>query len=178
MKRTLLISTLLGAIIGVGICVRLQSLHVTPQVQAASTYKSPLTSGCNDQTKSADIITLTNTERVKAGLPPLTENRLLNQAAQVKAQDMVTVHYWSHDSPTGVEPWAWFRQVGYSYVYAGENLAKDYLDSNSVVRGWMNSPGHRANILKTQYTEIGTAVVCGVTTGPESTLVVSEYGSR
>jgi len=133
---------------------------------------------CSHQIVANDVTTLTNIERTKAGLPALAKNPLLDQAAQLKAADMVAVHYWTHVSPTGIQPWDWFKQVGYQYRYAGENLAKDYYSSGGVVTGWMNSPGHRANILKPQYTEVGTAVICGNVTGEDTTLVVSEYGSR
>jgi len=177
MKRTLLISTLLGAIIGVGVCFVLPPKS-HPEVQSYSTYVLPPKTLCSNRIVASDVIALTNNERSKAGLAPLVENPLLNRAAQLKASDMTTVHYWTHVSPTGVQPWDWFKQVGYHYVHAGENLAKDFDTSAGVVQGWMNSPGHRANVLKPQFTEVGTAVICGNVVGVDTELVVSEYGSR
>jgi hypothetical protein len=119
----------------------------------------------------------TNQERVAAGLPALQLDSRLNQSALLKAQNMFTENYWAHVSPSGITPWHWFGQAGYSYKYAGENLARDFDVSSGVTAGWMNSPGHRANILNGNYTQIGFAVVNGTLLGGETTLVVAHYGA-
>lgn len=130
-----------------------------------------------DSITNADLLALTNAERVKNGLPVLIENALLDEAAALKAKNMVEDHYWGHVNPKyGIVPWHWFTKAGYNYQFAGENLAQAYDTANAVTVGWMGSPGHRANILKLQYTEVGFAVVCG-TTNMETTLIVAEYGS-
>ena len=134
-------------------------------------------SGCNMASiKAEDIVVATNTERVKAGLRTLTISPLLTKAAQLKAQDSVSKHYWAHVSPAGVQPWYWIKLAGYNYQYAGENLAEGLYDSIGVTTAWMNSPEHKANILNAHYTETGVAVTCGVT-DKNTTLVVAEYGS-
>ena len=87
-----------------------------------------------DLTKTA-LIQLTNQERQSLGLSTLKENSTLDQAAQQKAQDMLSSDYFSHYSPTGVCPWYWFKKVGYNYQLAGENLAIGFLDSEEVLTG-------------------------------------------
>ncbi len=119
----------------------------------------------------------TNQNRVANNLPPLKENSLLDAAAQQKANDMVANNYFAHESPTGVTPWHWFDAVGYKYIFAGENLAANFVNSEDVVTGWMNSPGHRANILDTRFTEIGMATAQGTYQGFPTTYVVEVFGT-
>lgn len=124
------------------------------------------------------IIELTNIERKKLELPELKENKLLSEAARQKAADIFSFNYWSHVSPSGRTPWAFFSDVGYKYQYAGENLARDFKDPNGVVRAWMNSPSHRDNIVNGKYQEVGVAVVDGTLLGVETTLVVQLFGTE
>lgn len=123
-----------------------------------------------------EIIRLTNQERAKDGIAPLTENPTLNQAALLKARDMFTDDYWAHVAPDGISPWFWFEQSAYEYLMAGENLAKDFDTSRGVVSGWMASRTHRENILNENFTEIGVALMNGVLQGEETTLVVQFFG--
>lgn len=104
------------------------------------------------------IIQLTNQERINAGLTPLKESRLLSLAAQEKVNDMVAFGYFSHTSPSGKNPWYFLKKVGYKYIWAGENLAYDFKDANVLIKRWMNSPTHKANILHSKFTEIGVTV--------------------
>jgi hypothetical protein len=122
------------------------------------------------------IIQLTNNQREKAGLPDLTVNAKLTAAAQLKGEDMLAHQYFEHISPTGVTPWFWMAKEGYTYQVAGENLAIDFTQAEDVVSAWMASPSHRANILRTDYTETGVAVVTGEFEGHTSTIVVHEFG--
>ncbi|MEK7109692.1 MAG: CAP domain-containing protein, partial [Patescibacteria group bacterium] len=120
---------------------------------------------------------LTNEQRQKNNLPSLVLNSALSLAAQKKAENMFTENYWSHYSPDGKTPWDFILGAGYKYEYAGENLAKNFLFSNGVVDAWMNSTaGHRENILKREYTEVGYAIVNGILNGEQTTLVVQEFG--
>lgn len=123
------------------------------------------------------VVELTNQKRLESGLTPLTINSQLNEAAQRKAGDMFAFNYWAHNSPSGRTPWAFFQEVGYKYLYAGENLARDFMNSSSVVEAWMNSPTHRDNVLNGNYKEIGLAVVNGTLDGVETTLVVQMFGT-
>jgi hypothetical protein len=125
----------------------------------------------------SDLLTKTNQERAKAGLSPLHLDAHLNSSAGLKGTDMFTEDYWAHVSPSGIEPWYWFGKAGYAYSYAGENLAKDFDTSAGVMAGWMNSPGHKANILNPHYVDVGFAVQNGILVGGETTLVVAHYGA-
>lgn len=122
------------------------------------------------------IIELTNEERQKIGLPPLIYNEILSQAATAKAQDMFADQYWAHTAPDGVEPWDFISEAGYGYSSAGENLARDFFDSSTVMKAWMASPTHKANIIHTKYTDIGVAVVIDSLDGVETALVVQMFG--
>lgn len=118
-----------------------------------------------------------NQERAKHGLPALTLNSLLSQAAADKAADMFAKDYWAHNAPNGTTPWSFMKTAGYDYSTAGENLAKNFLTSAGVVNGWMNSTTHRANILDADFVDVGYAAVNGILQGEEVTLVVAMYGA-
>ena len=122
------------------------------------------------------LTNMTNEKRTENQLASLTTNPLLVQAAQLKANDMAARGYFSHDTPDGKTPWYWLDQVGYTYQYAGENLAVNFVESKDVTEAWMNSPSHRANIVKGNYTEIGIAVSSGMYKGRESIFVVQFFG--
>jgi hypothetical protein len=125
------------------------------------------------------IFSLTNEIRQQYGLSPVTENNLLNQAAQYKAEDMLKNSYFNHYSPTGVSPWYWIKISGYNYYYAGENLAMNFLDSEEVVNGWLNSPSHKENLLNKNYQDMGIAVISGDLNneGINRILVVQLFGA-
>ena len=125
----------------------------------------------------AVVIDLTNTQRTSLALPQLTRNVVLDQAAQLKAEDMARNSYFSHESPTGVTPWHWFEEAGYPFVHAGENLAVYFTDSSDVVDAWMKSPTHRANIVGNQYREIGVGTAKGIYDGFETVFVVQLFGT-
>lgn len=119
---------------------------------------------------------LTNSERQKSNLPSLIINDKLSAAAAAKAKNMFEENYWAHYSPSGKTPWEFVLGANYQYEYAGENLAKNFLFSDGVVTAWMNSPTHRENILKKEYTEVGYAIVNGTLNGEQTTLVVQMFG--
>lgn len=119
---------------------------------------------------------LTNDVRSQNQLSTLNYNEQLAAAAQKKAADMFAKNYWSHYGPDGATPWDFILSSGYRYEYAGENLAKNFLFSQGVVDAWMNSSSHRENILRTDYSEVGYAVVNGILNGEETTLVVQLFG--
>lgn len=125
--------------------------------------------------RSGVLIAFTNQERTNLALDELTESELLNQAATLKAEHMAQHSYFAHYSPEGISPWFWFTQVNYSYERAGENLAVLFTHSRDIVRAWMNSPTHRANIVKEGYTEIGIGTAQGVYKGKNTTYVVQLF---
>ena len=123
------------------------------------------------------LIDLTNDDRTGNTLVPLARSDVLDRAAQMKADDMAAKGYFAHNTPEGHTPWYWFRQVGYSYAYAGENLAVNFSDSADVVTAWMRSPGHRANIMKPEYREIGIGTAQGMYKGVPTVFVVQLFGT-
>lgn len=127
----------------------------------------------------AQVLTATNHQRDTAGLPSLSIDPMLNDAARRKAADMFTFDYWAHVNPqTGREPWWFFVAVGYKYRFAGENLARDFDTTAPLVQAWINSPTHRDNLLSPRYEDTGIAVVNGTLGGIETTLVVQLFGQR
>lgn len=124
------------------------------------------------------LVELTNTERTFRGLSALRFNPRLSQAAEAKAADMLANGYFEHISPSGKTPWVFIEGVGYNYVKAGENLAIDFTTVTGPVPAWMDSPTHKANILKPDYEEIGIAEVKGIFKGRETTIVVQMFGTR
>ncbi|GBE16814.1 cysteine-rich secretory protein family protein [bacterium BMS3Abin15] len=125
-----------------------------------------------------NVIYLVNESRKAEGLEKLTMNYRLNQAAQWKADDMITNDYFAHTSPDGISPWYWFGSCGYDYKYAGENLAISFTSSESQHNAWMKSSRHRKNILNPDYQEIGIAVKEGVIDGRLATVTVQMFGAK
>ncbi len=126
-----------------------------PVKQPAAPANSASSFGAYEQ-QVADLV---NKERAAAGLPALKVNTKLSGVAEKKAEDMRDKNYFSHTSPTYGSPFDMMRQFGVSYKTAGENIAKGQRSPAAVMDGWMNSPGHRANILNSSYTEIGVGYV-------------------
>lgn len=151
----------LGGIVFLGSGLHQQALR-SPQVAAVV---------------SATLVDLANADRAAEGLQNLTVNPALVAVAQAKANDMATKGYFAHTSPEGFDPWYWFKQEGYAFTYAGENLAVDFSDSADVERAWMDSPTHRKNVLDPQYTEIGIATAQGWFEGRYTTFVVQAFGA-
>jgi len=130
----------------------------TPAKPAANT-QTPANTASSFGTYEQQVVDLVNKERAAAGLPALKVNTKLSAVAEKKAEDMRDKNYFSHTSPTYGSPFDMMRQFGVSYSTAGENIAKGQRTPAAVMDGWMNSPGHRANILNSSYTEIGVGYV-------------------
>lgn len=109
----------------------------------------------------AQVVQRVNQERAKYGLRPLTANWELARVARVKSQDMRDRRYFSHQSPTYGSPFEMIRAFGITFVAAGENIAAGQPSPQAVMNSWMNSPGHRQNILNANYTEIGVGYAKG-----------------
>jgi len=133
--------------------------------------------GYSSEITAQKVFDQTNNERVRLGLEPLVYNSVLSESAKEKADDMFTNNYWAHNSPQGKTPWTFFDVVGYKYSTAGENLAKDFYDTDSLMKAWMNSPTHKENIVNTKYKEIGIAVVNGTLGDIKTTLIVQHFGT-
>ncbi|REK74631.1 CAP domain-containing protein [Paenibacillus paeoniae] len=112
-------------------------------------------------TLQSQVVALVNQERAKLGLPALQTDSLLNKVATEKARDMDVNNYFSHTSPTYGSPFDMMRTYGVKYSYAGENIASGQRSAAQVMNDWMNSPGHRANIVNGNFTKIGVGYVNG-----------------
>lgn len=123
------------------------------------------------------LIDLTNDARLAYNEAPLVRSAKLEQAAVLKGQDMAKFGYFSHESPTGVTPWHWFKEAGYTFLYAGENLAINFTESKDVQSAWLASPKHRENILNVKFSEIGIATVEGMYNNSPTTYVVQMFGT-
>lgn len=123
------------------------------------------------------VIQETNDQRVQFGLPTLIEKGALNRAAELKMQDLFGKQYFDHVSPEGYGPSHWADTAGYKYRVIGENLALGGFESDAdLVEAWMESPGHRENILKAEFQEIGVAVGKGNFEGDETWIAVQVFG--
>lgn len=123
-------------------------------------------------------VTETNRQRANNGLPPLASNADLAAAAAAKVDDMFAYQYFAHESPTGKNAGDLAQDAGYAYILVGENLALGNFENDAVlVQAWMDSPGHRANILHERFEEIGVSVKRGVFEGKTTWLAVQEFGT-
>ncbi|MDC0769804.1 CAP domain-containing protein [Streptomyces sp. HD] len=136
-------------------------------------WARPLTPGDLART-GTDVVDLTNRERARAGLRPLSVDPVLTTAAQAHSADMVARAFYSHTSPEGSQPWDRAAAAGSTRRSIGENIACGQRSPAEVVEGWMNSPGHRANILKPDFTHIGIGYAGG---GPAGTYWTQLFGA-
>lgn len=123
------------------------------------------------------LLSLTNNERKSKDLPPLVFNQQLSKAALLKGTNMLEKDYWAHNAPDGTTPWKFIKEVNYDYVYAGENLARGFTNSEDIIEAWIDSPTHRDNMFSQNYRDIGFAVLEGELVGEDTTLVVEMFGS-
>lgn len=147
----------------------------TSQSQDSSTTTVSASSGTALTVKG--IIAATNTERTKGGSGMLTESNKLNASALVKAADILKGQYFEHVAPDGTTVSKLVSEQGYEYIKIGENLALgDFASDADVVTAWMNSPGHRANILDAQFKEIGVGIAYGTYKGRSVYVAVQHFG--
>lgn len=133
------------------------SQNEKPATPPTSSKPSTTTSDVN--AFEQEVVKLTNAERTKAGLSPLQTDDKLMAAAREKSQDMQSNNYFSHTSPTFGSPFDRMKALGIAYKSAGENIAQGQRSPQEVVQAWMDSPGHRANILNGKFTHIGVGYV-------------------
>lgn len=138
-----------------------QTKQSTSSNQAPSSTSGSSTSDTNVSTVEREVVRLVNIEREKQGLKPLVLDSKLSSIAGKKSQDMKDNNYFSHQSPTYGSPFDMLKQFGVSYRTAGENIAAGQRSAKEVVDGWMNSQGHRENILNASYSRIGVGYVSG-----------------
>lgn len=147
------------------------------ELKDSKAYKARLSEVYRKALTANAIVQLTNEERVANGLPALTENSLLNTIAEMRAKDMLEKDYFEHISPTGEQASDLAQYVGYQYEIIAENIgAGDFINNRKIVNGWMQSPGHRENILSRDVQEIGAAILKGKMKGSETYIAVQIFG--
>lgn len=137
------------------------SLNIPGSTSTNAGTKTPVTSAPSQSTFASQVVNLVNQERSKAGLRPLTSNSALTAMALDKAKDMYNNGYFDHTSPTYGSPFDMMSKYGIRFSYAGENIAKGQQTPEAVMKAWMNSTGHRQNILSPNFTQIGVAFYNG-----------------
>lgn len=150
--------------------------EVEPEVVTPPPLRGPV-----EETQSVlsvnGVVSETNMHRSEHGLSGLSINSNLTRAAEIKVDDMFARQYFEHESPTGEGPAELAQEAGYEYIMVGENLALgNYENDKVLVQAWMDSPGHRENILNGKYTEIGVAVKRGTYEGRDVWMAVQEFG--
>lgn len=138
------------------------STEVTTESKPTFEFTTEATTISQDSLNySTQVLNLVNKHRRENGLKELTLNSNLSDVAQIKAEDMKNNNYFSHTSPTYGSPFDMMKQFGISYKTAGENIAKGQKTPEAVVNAWMNSEGHRSNILNANYTQMGLGYTNG-----------------
>jgi uncharacterized protein YkwD len=122
----------------------------------ASLFSTPV--NARPRGPEADVLAMINAERVRAGCQPLRVEARLSEAAERQSEAMATRHYFSHTAPDGSTPGKRVKATGYVYQMVGENIEINSDDPEAVVSSWMNSPGHRQNILMCAFKETGIAM--------------------
>ncbi|MGA9288649.1 MAG: CAP domain-containing protein [Anaerobacillus sp.] len=141
-----------------------EQANAQPEEQAKSDEQAQSNKGDTQQESGLSefeqqVVNLTNEERAKAGLPALEVDTELSKVAQAKSEDMRDNNYFAHNSPTYGSPFDMMNQFGVDYQSAGENIAKGQQTPEEVVNAWMNSEGHRKNIMNGSFTHIGVGYV-------------------
>lgn len=126
-------------------------------------FAAPLAGG---EITPESVVRLMNAERAERGLAPLRADVRLAGAAAARMTHMEEEQFWAHNAPDGTPPFVWIAPNGYRFAAAGENLARGFENAELLVASWMESPGHRANILGNAFIDCGIAVIDGYTTGP------------
>jgi uncharacterized protein YkwD len=169
-KQKIVVLLIIVAIVALGLAQRGRtSVAGSTAGTGSQLFQEPLT-------KEA-IISLTNSARVLQGLEYLSENPLLDAIAEARAQDLLEKQYFAHVSPTGEKASDIAQKVGYRYRIIAENLASGLFFTNQkIVDGWMQSPGHRRNILSSEVKEIGASVIRGKMNGDDTWVSVQIFG--
>lgn len=156
--------------IGIIILIFLYISFLTPSIR----HSYPRVLGAAINISTEQLLLLTNQKRQDAGIAPLVLNNQLASAAKMKADFMFRKDFWAHNAPDGTTPWDFIKNSGYTYVYAGENLARGFTDTPDVINAWMASPEHRENMLSANYKDVGFAIAQGNLTSEKNTILVVE----
>jgi len=153
-----------------GLALTITTLFISYATALPAQAQAALTRG--------DVVALANTDRAQSGVAGnLAEDARLDAAAQAVANDMAAKGYFSHVAPGGTTPWYWLKRAGYYYWSAGQNLAVNFDDAQSLNSAWMNSPTHRANIVNAGYSRIGIGIAHGTYHGKPATFIVEYFAN-
>ncbi len=143
-------------------------------------YTNGITVAANvkNQPMIDEIVDLINAERNRNGLKNVVIDKNLQKVAQIKVEDMMEKKYFSHTSPEGLDLSAWMGKSDYAYSYAGENLARGYDNPKKLVVAWMDSFGHRQNILNKRFEDIGIGIIEGNYRGKETVFIAAYFGDK
>ena len=156
-----------------------ERLSLAPSTHVVTIPASEIAIDLPAEITPASVLAGMNRYRAEAGLPPLREETRLEAAANDRMQDMEDLGYWAHVAPDGRAPFLMYAPHGYIFSNAGENLARGFETTSLLVTSWMESKGHRANIMSPLYRDCGVAVIDGSTTGPATgKSIVVVFGSE
>ncbi|OLR26841.1 CAP domain-containing protein [Bacillus cereus] len=153
---------LLSIAAATALTLKISSLDIqaaTVHLTATSETQKPAKEATSLSEFEQRVVELTNTERAKENLPPLQLETKLSNVARIKSEDMQKNNYFNHNSPTYGSPFDMMNKFGVLYTSAGENIAQGQRTPEEVVQAWMNSAGHRTNILNNDFTHIGVGYV-------------------
>lgn len=160
-----------GVVFGIGLACFIIGLAFIATLEG--TTKTSKVKGTTTQLSASQVLAYVNVIRQESGIAPLIVHPALEQAATQKAAHMIEAGYWDHTDPrSGTTPWQFIDATDYRYSKAGENLARDFDDSQQVTEAWMASPPHRANILEPAYTHTGIGIAYGMREHQPTVLVV------
>jgi uncharacterized protein YkwD len=179
MKRFLLIATVLLAAGATSIQAFEDRRAPAHSTQVVTIPASEISFDLPAEISPASVLAGMNRYRAEAGLPPLLEEPRLEAVANDRMRDMEDLAYWGHVAPDGRTPFLLYRPHGYTFSNAGENLARGFETTALLVKSWMESKGHRANIMSPVYRDCGVSVIDGATTGPATgKSIVVVFGSE
>lgn len=156
-----------------------REVAVPRSARPSETRPSAGTHPLQEELTGSEVLRLTNVTRSEHGIPELKESFLLNAVAVDRARDMFEKQYFDHVSPTGEKAADIAQKAGYRYKMIGENIAAGaFITNQKIINGWMQSPGHRKNLLSGKFEEIGVAVVRGRLEGDETWIAVQVFGRQ
>jgi uncharacterized protein YkwD len=179
MKRFLFIATLIVAAGSTAAQAFQERRPAAPSTRVVTIPASEIVLEQSSEITVSSVVAGMNHYRAEEGLPPLREERRLEAVANDRMRDMEDLGYWAHVAPDGRTPFLMFTPHGYVFSHAGENLARGFETTSLLVKSWMESKGHRANIMSVSYRDCGVAVIDGSTTGPSAgKSIVVVFGSE
>lgn len=169
MNNTLIIAALIAASTLTGVIIATASPEPPHDVVTVETIQHP-------PAEYEALVAELNQAREQHDHKALAYNLKLQASACYKAVEILSNNNWAHDNADGTETWVWFDKAGYTGTRQGENLAKGYPTNTATVQAWLDSPGHRANLLSSGYTEHGVCKRSGTLNGTQTVVTAHHFG--